>query len=223
LTFFTLMVGAPESSALAPRGSTVNIFCVDDGRSRIFGTALFCVDSGHSRISNNASHGACRRRCLPSTCFTLMVGAPGSPALPPRGPIVDVFYVDDGRSQISDTASQGPTIDVFKIGGGRCRISNNASQGAPSTSLRQVVDAPRTPAPPPRGSAIDVFKIGGGRSQISSITSQGGTIDVFKIGCECSRSYGTASQGGRHRRLQDSWWPLLDLRHHLPGGPLLTF
>jgi hypothetical protein len=35
-----------------------------------------------------------------------MVGAPRSLAPPPRGPVIDVFCVDDGRSQISNTVSQ---------------------------------------------------------------------------------------------------------------------
>jgi hypothetical protein len=58
----------------------------------------FYVDSGCSRISSSGtSKGARRRRFL-----ALMVGTPGSPApTPPRGPTIDVFYVDGARSRIS--------------------------------------------------------------------------------------------------------------------------
>jgi hypothetical protein len=37
--------------------------------------------------------------------LVLMVGAPRSPASPPRGLTVDVSCVDGGRSQVSVTAS----------------------------------------------------------------------------------------------------------------------
>jgi hypothetical protein len=43
------------------------------------------VDGGHSRTSSTASQGVYRRRLL-----ALMVGAPGPPALPPRGSVIDV-------------------------------------------------------------------------------------------------------------------------------------
>jgi hypothetical protein len=36
-----------------------------------------------------------------------MVGAPGSPTPPPKGSIINIFYVDGGRSQISISTSQG--------------------------------------------------------------------------------------------------------------------
>jgi hypothetical protein len=37
-----------------------------------------------------------------------MVDALGSPApAPPRGPAIDIFYVDGGRSQISVSTRQG--------------------------------------------------------------------------------------------------------------------
>jgi hypothetical protein len=51
---------------------------------------------------------------------------------PPRGPgdAIDIFCVDDGRSQISGIASQGPIVDIFCVDGGRSRISGIASQGA---------------------------------------------------------------------------------------------
>jgi hypothetical protein len=69
-----------------------------------------------------ASHGA-SRRCflrwwwvlldlrqhlpggLPSMFLALMVGAPGSLAPPPRGPTIDVFHIDVGRSRIHITTS----------------------------------------------------------------------------------------------------------------------
>jgi hypothetical protein len=60
------------------------------------------VDGEHSRISGIASQGGRCRRFL-----ALIVDAPGSPASPPRGPVVDVSCIDSERSQISDIAYQG--------------------------------------------------------------------------------------------------------------------
>jgi hypothetical protein len=62
------------------------------------------VDGGRSWIYiSNTSQGA-RRRCF----LALNVGAPGSTTLaPPRGPAIDIFYIDGGRSRISVNASQG--------------------------------------------------------------------------------------------------------------------
>jgi phage gp45-like len=59
-----------------------------------------------------------------------MVGAPGPPALPPRGPDIDVFCVGGGRSQILVTASQGAAVHIFCVDGGRSQTSSTASQGA---------------------------------------------------------------------------------------------
>jgi hypothetical protein len=63
--FFALMVDALRSLAPPPRAPAVDIFCIDGGRSRIFGTAsqgptvdIFRVDGGCSRISGIASQGA---------------------------------------------------------------------------------------------------------------------------------------------------------------------
>jgi hypothetical protein len=39
--------------------------------------------------------------------LALMVGAPESPASPPRGVVIDISCVDGGLSQISDSTSQG--------------------------------------------------------------------------------------------------------------------
>jgi hypothetical protein len=81
---------------------------------------IFYVDGGRSQISSSStSQGGPL-----STFVTLMVGAPGSPALtPPRGPTVDVFYVD----------------------GGRCRTHRQRHPGGPSSmsSSTTVVDAVR--------------------------------------------------------------------------------
>jgi hypothetical protein len=64
-----------------------------------------------------------------------MVGTVGSTALaPPRLPVVDVSYVDGGRSRISVSTSQGPRRRRF---------------------LALMVGAPRSPAPtPPRGATM---------------------------------------------------------------------
>jgi hypothetical protein len=61
--FLALMVSAPGSQAPPPRGAQSMIFSVNDGRSRISGTA---------------SHGTRRQYFL-----SLMVGATGSLSLPP--------------------------------------------------------------------------------------------------------------------------------------------
>jgi hypothetical protein len=61
--------------------------------------------------------------------FCVDVGAPRSPTSPPReGSLSTFFYVDGGRSRISDITSQGLIVDISKIGGG----------------------APRSPSSPPR-------------------------------------------------------------------------
>jgi hypothetical protein len=45
--------------------------------------------------------------------FVLILGAPGSPAVPRRGPTVDLFCIDGVRSEVSSTASRGTTVDDF--------------------------------------------------------------------------------------------------------------
>jgi hypothetical protein len=69
-TFFALMVGASGSPTSHHRGSTVDVFCIDGARFRIFDTT---------------SLGAHCRRFL-----VLIVDAPESPTPPPKGPTVDV-------------------------------------------------------------------------------------------------------------------------------------
>jgi hypothetical protein len=65
-----LMVDAPGSSAMPPRGELSTFFSVDGERSWISGTA-----------SQKAHH---------RWFLALMVGAPGSPApTPPKGPTVN--------------------------------------------------------------------------------------------------------------------------------------
>jgi hypothetical protein len=60
-----------------------------------------------------------------------MVGAPGSPALtPPSGSVVDIFYVDGGRSQIFASTSHEVVVDIFYVDGGHSCISVSTSQGA---------------------------------------------------------------------------------------------
>jgi hypothetical protein len=79
-------------------------------------------------------------------CFlALMVGAPGSIApTPPRGPVIDVCYIDGGRSWISISTSQGAHCRCF---------------------LTLMVGAPRSPAPTsPTGLTVDVFSVDGGPS-----------------------------------------------------------
>jgi hypothetical protein len=102
---------------------------------------FFTLMAGASGSSVLASLRGARRRCF----LALIVGALGSSALaPPRGPAVDIFYIDGGCSRISVSTSQG---------GHRRRF------------LALMVDAPRTPAPtPPRGPTVSIFYIDGGRS-----------------------------------------------------------
>jgi hypothetical protein len=52
----------------------------------------------------------------PSTFSRWMVGALGSPAPPPKGVIIDIFTIDDGRSWISGTTSQGVRHRRFHVG-----------------------------------------------------------------------------------------------------------
>jgi hypothetical protein len=83
--FFALMLGAPRSPTVPPRGATIDLFCIDGGRSE---------------VSSTASQGG-HRRCF----LALMVGGLGSPASPPRGPAIDIFCIDGGLSRFSDIAS----------------------------------------------------------------------------------------------------------------------
>jgi hypothetical protein len=114
--------------------------------------------------------------------FMLMVGVPGSPSAPARGPIVDIFYVDGGHSRISISIHQGAhhrrflvlmvstprstapkspkgsTVGIFYVDGGRSQISVSTRQGACHRCfLALMVGAPGSPAPaPPRGPAVNV-------------------------------------------------------------------
>jgi hypothetical protein len=91
------------------------------------------IDGGCCQISNSGTHqGAHHQRFL-----ALMVDALGSSAPAPlRGPIVDVFYVDDERSRISISTRQGARRQRF---------------------LPLMMDAPRSLAPAPtRGPVVNV-------------------------------------------------------------------
>jgi hypothetical protein len=73
-----------------------------------------------------------------------MVGTLESLALaPPRGPAVDVFYVDGGCSRISISTHQGARHQRF---------------------FALMVGTPRSPAPPRRGSTADVLQLSGSHS-----------------------------------------------------------
>jgi hypothetical protein len=202
-----LMIGAPGSTALAPLGGPPLMF--------------LSVDGGHSWIYRSGTRQGARRRCFlhqwwmlsdlcqhspggpPSTFFTLMVGAPGSIApAPPREPIVDVFYVDGGCSQLSVNTHQG-TRRRRSIDGGRSRIySFGTSKGVYCRYfLALMVGTPGSTAlAPPREPTIDVFYIDGRCSQISISTHQGPAVDVFYIDGGCSRIFVSTRQEARHRR-----------------------
>jgi hypothetical protein len=93
LTILALMVATPGSLSAPARGLTIDHSSVDGGRSRILHqhllggppSLLFSVDGGCSQISGTASQEAHHRRFL-----ALMMDAPGSPTLLPRGATIDV-------------------------------------------------------------------------------------------------------------------------------------
>jgi hypothetical protein len=97
-SFFTLMMGAPDLR-------TVDV-CYVDGR--------------RSQISISTSQGGHHRRFL-----TLVVGAPGSPALaPPREPAIDIFYVDGGLlPDLHQHLPVEPSSMFLIVDGRRSRIS----------------------------------------------------------------------------------------------------
>jgi hypothetical protein len=102
-----------------------------------------------------------------STFSTSMVDAPGSPLLPPRGPAVDVFCVNGGRSLISIIASHGP----------RCR-----------RFLRQWWVLPNLRHRLPGGPSLIFFALNGRRSQISIIAHREAAVNVFALNGGRSRS-----------------------------------
>jgi hypothetical protein len=115
----------------------------------------------------------------PSTFLTLIVGALGYLAPPPRGP-TDVSCVDGGCPRISIIASQGPhhrcllhlwwTLPDLRhhlLGGRRRRF------------FVLMVGAPGSPTPPPKGSVINIFCVDGGHSQISGTASYGARHQYF--------------------------------------------
>jgi hypothetical protein len=59
--FFVLMVGALKSPVSPPKGPTVDIFCVDDGYSRISSIA-YQGARNRSQTSSNASEGGTMSR-----------------------------------------------------------------------------------------------------------------------------------------------------------------
>jgi hypothetical protein len=63
---------------------------------------VFYVDGGRSRISVNTRQGG-HRQCF----LALMVGAPGSQVLAPRGPTANVLQLSGSCSETSGNASQG--------------------------------------------------------------------------------------------------------------------
>jgi hypothetical protein len=68
---------------------------------------FFSVDGGRSRIFGTASHGARRRYFL-----VLMVGALGSPAPPPRGPLSTFFTLMVDAPGSPAPPPRRPTVDV---------------------------------------------------------------------------------------------------------------
>jgi hypothetical protein len=130
--------------------------------------------------------------------------APGSLAsTSPRGPTVDVSYVDCGHSWISVSTCQwvhrrcflvlmagapgssalaplrgGSSSTFLSIDDGRSRISSSdIFQGARHRRfLALMVGGPGSPAPPPKGATADVLQLSGSQSHTSSNTTQGATM-----------------------------------------------
>jgi hypothetical protein len=170
------------------RVPTIDVFYVDGGRSWISssGTSqggrasmFLSIDGGRSSTSQGA-------RCQ---CFlALMVGAPGSPPpAPPRGPIVNVFYIEGGRSRISISTHQGARLQCFfalmvgapgsptpapprgppstYVDGGRSWISVSTHQGpCHQRFFVLMVGAPESSVPPPKGPATNVLQLSGSHS-----------------------------------------------------------
>jgi hypothetical protein len=65
----------------------------------------------------------------PSTFVTLMVDTLGSPSAAPRGPAIDIFYIDGGCSQIP-TSNTRVIVDVFTL-----MVDALGSQSAPTRGL----------------------------------------------------------------------------------------
>jgi hypothetical protein len=157
-------------------------------------------------------------------CPDLRQHPPGAP--PSTFPTVDGLpstfpSIDDVLFQISSSGtSQGPIVNVFYVDGGRSRISVSTSQGARCRHfLALVLGAPESPAlTPPRGSTVNVFYVDGGHSRISVSTHQwahhqrffllmvgalgspappprGPTADVLQLCGSSFHTSGNASQG----------------------------
>jgi hypothetical protein len=130
------------------------------------------VNSGRSCISSSGtSQGAHHQHFL-----ALMVGALGSPALaPPRGPTINVFYIDGGRSQISISTHQGAHHQYFfalMVGAfGSPALASPRGPGVDVFIL--MVGAPRSPSAPVRGLPSMFLCVDGGCPQISSTAYQG--------------------------------------------------
>jgi hypothetical protein len=102
LTFFALMVGTPGSPIAPPRGLPLTF---SKHRWWALPDPLATPPRGPT-----------------STSFTLKVGATKSLTTLARGPTVDVFYIDAGRSRISDSTSEGVHHQRFlSVDGGHFR------------------------------------------------------------------------------------------------------
>jgi hypothetical protein len=153
-----------------------------------------------------------------------MLGAPGSSALaPPGGPSSTFLSVGGGRSWFSSSdTTRGPVVDVFYVDGGRSRtFSSDTSwisdgdrwwplseilpappRGPLSTSSTSVVAAARPTASTPGGlpstsSTSMVVTVGPAAS-----TLRGPAINVFNFSGDRCWTCRQHPQGARHRRLQ---------------------
>jgi hypothetical protein len=147
-------VVAPRPPTTPPRGASIDTFCIEwwalpDLQHRLPGGAIdiFFIDCGRSRISVTASQGG-----PPLTFFALIMGAPGSPSPPLRGPTIDVFC-----------------IEWWVLPDLHHRLPGEP----PSMFFALMVDATESLSPPPRGPPLMFFALYDGCSRIFKIASQG--------------------------------------------------
>jgi hypothetical protein len=118
-------------------------------------STFLSIDGGRSWISSSDTSQGVRHRHF----LALMVDALGSPALPPRGSAVDVYYDDVGAPRSWLAPTRGPAVNIFYVDGGCSRISISTRQGGCYLCfLALMVYAPRSTAPAsPRGTRHQHF------------------------------------------------------------------
>jgi hypothetical protein len=175
--FLMLMVGALGSLASPPMGPTVDVSCIDGGRSQI---SVTTSQGGHCRYFLRWwwAFSDLRHRFL-------------------GGPLCTFLSVDGRRSWISITASEGarhryflhkwwafldlrhhlpegPSLTFLALMVGALgSLASPPRGGHRQCFLALMVGAPRSPSPPPRGPTINISCIDCVHSQISGIAFLG--------------------------------------------------